>query len=227
MSYSYFIRALIVTGFFLYGVNLNAQKFNVKAGINRSAYILGFYSPVSERVNKLNMGNGIGAKVGAEYSLPLMKFLDADFGLFYAQRKFKSEGIQLEEAYETTLTMQYVDIPLNLHLTFSKGNLQWHMRAGALAGVLLHLQQKSLLFPIGSSEPKNEYISNFPIGGTGNFKRVDLSSSFGTGISWKNVSLNIDYIQTIGSSVNEPENNNGSYIRWNTWYLSLGYRLGE
>ena len=32
-----------MTGFFLYGVNLNAQKFNVKAGINRSAYILGFY----------------------------------------------------------------------------------------------------------------------------------------------------------------------------------------
>ncbi len=226
MSYKYLIRALIVTGFFLYGVNLNAQKFNVKAGINRSAYILGFYSPISERVNKLNMGNGIGAKVGAEYSLPLMKSLDADFGLFYAERQFKSEGIQLEEAYETTLRMQYVDIPLNLHLTFSKGNLQWHMRAGALAGVLLNLQLKSLLFPIGSSEPKNEYISTFPIGGTGNFKRVDLSSSIGTGITWKKISLNIDYNQTIGSIVNEPEHNNGSFVRWNFWNISVGYLVG-
>lgn len=226
MTYKHFIRVLIVTGISLYSANLNAQKFNVKAGINRSAYILGFYSPVSERVNKINMGNGIGVKAGAEYSLPIMKFLDADLGLFYAQRKFKSEGMQLEESYESTLTMQYIDIPINLRLKFTKGNLKWHMRTGVLAGVLLHNQQKSLLFPLGSSEPKNEYISNSPIGGNGNFKRVDLSSSFGTGVTWKKVSLNIDYNQTIGSIVNEPENNNGSFVRWNFWNISVGYLVG-
>lgn len=226
MQYKHFIRVLIVTGFSLYGANLSAQKFNVKAGINRSSYIMGFYSPVFERVSKINWGNGIGAKVGAEFSVPLIKFLDADLGMFYAQRRAVIEGQQLEESYETRLTMQYIDIPLNLRLNLKKGNLKWHLRAGMLAGVLLHAQQKSLLFPLGSAEPKSVHYSQFSIGGTKNFKRVDLSSSLGAGVTWKKISLNVDYNQTIGSIVNEPENNNGSFIRWNNWNISLGYLIG-
>lgn len=210
----------------LWGAHLKAQQLTIKAGINRSDYIMGFYSPVFERVSKLNWGNGIGAKVGAEYSVPLLKFLDADLGMFYAQRRAVMEGQMSAESYETRFTMQYIDIPLNLRLNLKKGNLKWHLRAGILAGVLLHAQQKILLFPLGIAEPKSVNYNQFSIGGPENFKRVDLSSGLGAGVTWKKISLNVDYNQTIGSIVNEPENNNGSFIRWNNWNISFGYLIG-
>ena len=91
----------------------------------------------------------------------------------------------------------------------------------------MQAQQKLVLTPISKSESSQEYINNLSIGGVGNNKRVDFSGGLGLGVTWKKISLNVDYYQTIGSTVNEPENNNGSFVRWNMLNIALGYMFGN
>ena len=109
-----FFATIIVYVCSLLGSDLSAQQFNLKAGINSTSYILGFYRPNFEDITKIYWGSAVGVKVGAEYVVSLTDFFDADFGLFYAQRRAADEFQQGEEIVYSTLNMNNIELPVNV-----------------------------------------------------------------------------------------------------------------
>lgn len=209
--------------------NLMSQNVSVHAGINASNM---HFKLVPDAISTLDTSFSLEPKVtfriGAEYHFHFKQNVSLETGLYYSNRSraqsFKSEFSEFEDI----ISMNYVEIPINVRYALPVGDMSVHLRGGMLLGLALNGSRSGYdqtTIP-GLPVVRNEYDKELEIGGENQFKSFDAGYNVGIGFVFNKIMVNVNYNRSLGSIIdNTAVPDSKSTTKWGVTQVTLGYTL--
>ena len=206
------LRILLVVMIIMPRIDLYAQTFGIKGGLNLSNNL--------EKDNTQSYNNKMipGIHLGATVGIPLSgESIFLEPGIIFNMKGSKYQ----ETNYSETYLLYYLDIPLNLKVVIGSSKIKVYGILGPYIGVGLSGKdswtdtgvKKSVTIKWGN-DANNDLL-----------KRLDYGAGVGAGVILSSVSVGIDY--DLGLANIASDASGGYKINNRVLQISIGYLFGE
>lgn len=194
------LAALVVLG----AVSVNAQvQFGVKAGLNFADLKFSNWGSSTPATKSL-----VSFHAGAIADITIAESLAIQPGLLFSQKGTKEDG------GDGKITLNYIEIPVNVMYKLNAGSVKVLLMAGPSFGYALSGKDSG-----GGSSSDITFGSD-----PGTFKRFDCGFGFGAGVQFSSIQVTANYNLGLANIIN----NGGSDAKLKTTVLglSLAYLFG-
>ncbi len=202
-----FFRFLLIMGLSMAYLSSNAQSLIIKGGLSMSNMTIKDDNATYSDDFKTKTGFHIG--VAGE--LPLFAGVIFEPGLMFATKGYK---IDLADA---SISLNYVDVPLNLKYKLDIGNFAIWGSVGPYIGVGFSGKRKMTLLGKDIEE-------DVEFGEDKDLKMLDYGLGFGAGIEYHRIILGVYYNTGLANISNIDLANHKANNK--VFNISLGYRIG-
>jgi len=206
------LRILLVVMIIMPRINLNAQTFGIKGGLNLSNTL--------EKDNTQTYNDKMlpGIHLGATIGIPLSgESIFLEPGILFNMKGSKWQ----ETNYSETYVLYYLDIPLNLKVVFGSNKIKVYGTLGPYIGVGLSGKDSWTNDAVKGSETikwGNDANNDF-------LKRLDYGVGIGAGVIFSRVLVGIGY--DLGLANIAADASGGYKIKNKVLQISIGYLFGE
>ncbi|MGD0753828.1 MAG: porin family protein [Bacteroidales bacterium] len=206
------LRILLVVMIIMPRINLNAQTFGIKGGLNLSNTL--------EKDNTQTYNDKMlpGIHLGATIGIPLSgESIFLEPGILFNMKGSKWQ----ETNYSETYVLYYLDIPLNLKVVFGSNKIKGYGTVGPYIGVGLSGKDSWTNDAVKGSETikwGNDANNDF-------LKRLDYGVGIGAGVIFSRVLVGIGY--DLGLANIAADASGGYKIKNKVLQISIGYLFGE
>jgi hypothetical protein len=203
---------LLVAMIIMPGIDLYAQTFGIKGGLNLSNII------EKDKTQSYNDKMIPGIHLGATVGIPLSgESILLEPGILLDMKGSK----YVETNYSETYVVYYLDIPLNLKVVFGSNKIKVFGTLGPYIGV--GLSGKDSWTSAGVK--KSETIKWGNDANNDLLKRLDYGVGIGAGVILSSVSVGIDY--DLGLANIASDASGGYKINNRVLQISIGYLFGK
>lgn len=188
-----------------------AQEFGIKAGLNLANMLV--KDDDETYSDDLDMKPGFHLGVTAEF--PIADMFSFETGLLFSQKGYKFELNMFGESWEYTLTLNYLEIPLQGKLNYDLGGAILYGQLGPYVGIGLTGK-----FKFDDEEEDVEWGSDEE---EHDFKRLDFGLSVGAGVQISNFTIGASY--GLGLMNISPYSDDGYKENNRVIGISIGYKL--
>lgn len=207
-----FTKISLIVLITLFCLQLNAQTFRLKAGLNLSKML---FKDNDENYD-LTMNHGF--HIGAIVDMPFNEFLSFESGLLFTTKGYKYE---YKEGFNLKVKLHYLDIPLTLKASRDlwKG-FKIFGTAGPYVGIGLSGKAKGTIEGVS-------YEDNITWGSSDedDLKRFEWGLTFGGGVEINSIIIGISY--DLGLSNISANQDNGTIAKNKVLKFSIGYIFGK
>lgn len=206
------LRLLLVVIIIMPRIDLYAQTFGIKGGLNLSNTL--------EKDNTQTYNDKMipGIHLGATVAIPLSgESIFLEPGILFDMKGSKYQETNYSEKY----VLYYLDIPVNLKVVFGSNKIKVYGTLGPYIGVGLSGKDTWTLSGVKSSESikwGNDANNDF-------LKRLDYGVGIGAGVIVSNVSIGIGY--DLGLANIASDASGGYKINNRVLQISIGYLFGK
>ncbi len=231
-----FIQTLTLVLFTVLCVNLNAQTFTIKGGMNFSKFLMETDADVYSEDFKLKNG----FHLGATYDFHINERFTFQPGLLYSSKGYKIDRTDdiagTSQKYQGKTTASYLEVPLNFVARFDVGSAN---RVALFAGPYIGFGLNGKLdlekdFGGQTTTPLDRPIK-FGSGDGDDFKSIDFGLDFGIGFEINSILIGVSYdlgltdiAANLGNVVADlPFSAEGQRAQTRNIKVTLGYILGK
>lgn len=174
----------------IYPSLLSAQIFGIRGGFNLSNLVIKYDG---EKMSD-NLKMRPGFHIGPTMEIPLSEVLSIDGALLYTTKGTKMKETETYASttyeYKSTITFNYLELPVNLKVKFDIGNIIGFGAVGPYFAYALSGKSKSEQKANGNSSSESVDID---FGEDGELKRFDFGVGFTGGIEVGKMQFGINY----------------------------------
>ncbi|MDP3463019.1 MAG: porin family protein [Bacteroidales bacterium] len=193
---------------FTYATETYAQIFGVKAGLNMSTML----AKDDDDTYSDDLKSLLGFHIGATAELPFGDMFAFEPGLLISTKGYKVDS----DSYEGTLSLMYVEVPLNAKAYLEVGGIKLYGTAGPYLGFGVTGKFKS--------DDDDESVEWGSDEDESDFKRLDFGLNIGAGAQFGPIEAGLTY--GLGLANISPSSGNGYKENNRVFGISVAYKLG-
>lgn len=224
------LKITILAAFMMLIGNSSAQlTYFARGGMNISSIV----SVDADGVTEKNLTSRVGFQIGGGIDYALNDKLGIELSLLYAQRganfNFTSSFAPgFDVSITEKITMNYIDIPLNLRFSTKVGPGKLNILVGPKFGIGLsgNISGEMKSSAMGQSDSKaiDEKLT-FGSNDTCDFKTLDMGFGFGLGYDIEKFHIQASYTYGLTNHIPNPERSEKG--TQNMIAISVGYRFND
>jgi hypothetical protein len=208
------LRIFLVVIILMPQIDSYAQTFAIKGGLNLSDML------IKDNDQTYNSTMIPGIHLGASVGIPLSgELLFFEPGILFNMIGSKAT----EGGYSETLSLNYIDMPLNLKAVFGSGNIKGYGTFGPYIGA--GLSGKDKWSSVSGNDSGSEDIKWGNNADNDLLKRFDYGIGIGAGVIFGNVSAGISY--NLGIANIASDTSYGTTFKNKFLQISIGYLFGK
>lgn len=201
---------------------VNAQSLAVEGGLNLSTWL---DRDDEEKYSKEYEYIMIpGFHLGATVNVPFRNFLSFEPGAYLSTKGVRDEDSFLGIDVNSKVSLMYLDVPLNIKVTYPMGGMIVFGTAGPYVGLGLSGKVKDTMEDGGQTETQKEDVKWGNDPDEHHLKRLDWGATLGAGVEMNSIIFEISYDYGLANISAYQED--GYRTRNRVIKVSLGYRIG-